>query len=83
MLKLVRLARLPRLIKLMDEAKFKKSLQHLFGSSPRIEEIRKQAWWMGAYTFFKLVLILLFMTFGVGCLFYLLSDFTGQLNIAE
>ena len=36
MLKLVRLARLPRLIKLLDESKFKKTLRDLDGPEPSI-----------------------------------------------
>lgn len=37
MLKLVRLARLPRLIKLLDESKFKKTMRAVDGPTPSIE----------------------------------------------
>ena len=78
MLKLFRLARLPRLNKLMDETRFKRVLTEWDGQVPSIATIQAQQYVLGWYKVFKLILIMLFMIYGVACIFYLIVETVDQ-----
>lgn len=78
MLKLFRLARLPRLNKLMDESRFKRVLTEWDGPKPSIATIQAQQYVLGWYKVFKLILIMLFMIYGVACIFYLIAETVDQ-----
>lgn len=75
MLKLFRLARIPRLLKLLDPQKFKRMLIGLDGLDPSINQIMRRDINMFIYNIFNLVLMMLFLVYGIGCLFYLVSTY--------
>ena len=74
MLKLVRLARMPRLIKLLNEQRFKRVLTQFDGPKPNIEEIQLRAMHLGIYKVLRLILIMCLMIYGVACIWFLMSS---------
>ena len=74
MLKLVRLARIPRLMKLLDVSLFKRTLRMFDSDDPSIGEIVQFDFYIKIYTLMRLVLIQIFMVYGAASLFYLASD---------
>ena len=72
--KLLRLIRLPRLIKLLDISKFNKLLKSFFEQRSREERMAAQYLLMYAYRIFRLIIIAIILTYFVGCLWYLISD---------
>ena len=74
MLKLVRLARMPRLIKLLNEQRFKRVLTQFDGPRPNIEEIQQRAMHLGIYKVLRLILIMCLMIYGVACIFFLMAN---------
>lgn len=74
MLKLVRLARMPRLIKLLDENRFKRVLQQC-DSNDSISSIIRRQNNLAVYKLFRLIMIMILMVYGVACINYLLADY--------
>lgn len=75
MLKLVRLGRMPRMIKLLDESRFKTLLVKLDGVSPSLNKIESRYRIMTIYKMFRLITIMIIMVYGVACVYYLFSDY--------
>ena len=66
--KLFRLARLPRLIKLIDISRFKKLSSSLMSSnSSRDEQIVAQYMILNVYKIFRLIIIAIITTYFLGC----------------
>lgn len=78
--KLFRLFRLPRLLKLLDVKKFSSILKSMNGEKTDTETIIKQYDILFLYNLFRLIIIACFITYGLACLFYFLSE---KLNIEE
>ena len=74
MIKLVRLARIPRLMKLLDTNKFKRALDSIANENPNIKEIQQMHRYLTYYNAYRLLFIMMFMVYGIGCIFFLLSD---------
>jgi len=74
MTKLLRLFRLPRLIKLIDISRFNRMLKSLFENSSRDERILAQYMLMYAYRIFRLVIIAVIITYFIGCFWWLISN---------
>jgi hypothetical protein len=74
MLKLVRLARIPRLAKLLDPIKFKRMLMSVDGPNPSIDHIIRRDYNLTMYNIFNLIVMMMFLIYGIGCLFYLMSN---------
>lgn len=74
MLKLVRLARMPRLIKLLDENRFKRVLQQC-DSNDSISSIIRRQRNLAMYKLFRLIMIMILMVYGIACINYLLADY--------
>ena len=75
MLKLFRLARLPRLVKLLNPQKFKRLLSSLDGPNPSSDLIIQRGRNMFIYNIFNLILMMIFLVYGIGCMFYLVSHY--------
>jgi len=71
--KLVRLARLPRLIKLIDIQRFSKVLKSFQTKDSDAETIVKQYFILYMYNIFRLIVIALMITYFVGCILFFLS----------
>ena len=81
--RLIRLFRLPRLVKLLDQEKFNQMIKSFTGaadSSGREDKLVAQYMMMHIYRIYRLAIIALLITYFVGCLWYFLSS---SLNNAE
>jgi len=78
--KLFRLFRLPRLLKLLDVNKFSSILKSINGEKTDTQKIIKQYYILFLYNLFRLIIIACFITYGIGCLFYFMSE---KLNYKE
>ncbi len=72
--KLVRLFRLPRLVKLIDISRFNSLLKSLFENNSQEERIMMQYLLMYAYKIFRLFIIAFIITYFSGCVWYLIVD---------
>lgn len=72
--KLFRLFRLPRLLKLLDVNKFSSILKSINGEKTDTQTIIKQYYILFLYNLFRLIIIACFITYGIGCLFYFMSE---------
>ena len=68
--KLFRLARLPRLIKLIDITRFNKLLKSLMQNSSRDEKIVAQYMLLYIYKIFRLIVIAIIITYFIGCFWW-------------
>jgi len=68
--KLLRLFRLPRLIKLIDISRFEKLLKSLVSSSSREDKIIQQYFFLYIYKIFRLVIIAIIITYFIGCIWW-------------
>lgn len=74
MLKLVRLARIPRLMKLLDPDRFKKVVRSMENRETEIRDILQRDIIMYVYNMLRLVIIMLLLAYGFGCINYFVSD---------
>ena len=73
--KLFRLFRLPRLLKLLDISRFKKIIKGSKGKDDFNEAaIINQYFILYMYNMIRLVIIALFITYFIGCIFFFISD---------
>lgn len=83
MLKLVRLARMPRLLKLLDPERFKKVVRGFEPAEADINQIVNRDSIMFAYSMLRLCIILLLLTYGFGCVQYFMSDMLNSDEAVE
>ena len=69
--KLLRLARLPRLIKMIDISQFQKAIQTLTTNQSRDEQILAQYMILYVYKIFRLIIIAIIITYFIGCFWFL------------
>ena len=72
--KLLRLFRLPRLLKLIDISRFNQLLKSLFENNSQEERIMMQYLLMYGYKIFRLFIIAFIITYFSGCVWYLIVD---------
>ena len=72
--KLIRLFRLPRLIKLIDISRFNQLLKSLFENNSQEERLMMQYLVMYAYKIFRLFIIAFIITYFSGCVWYLVIE---------
>lgn len=82
----MRLLRLPRLLKLLDTQKFKRALDQLNtyygqGEMPNIKMIKRMRFYLDTYNQIRLIFIMLFMVYGIGCMFFLLSEYYNEVQM--
>lgn len=65
---------MPRLVKLLDESRFRRVLVDMDGPEPSIDMLHRQHINLTCYKVFRLLTILVLMIYGVACIFYLLAD---------
>ena len=76
--KLFRLARLPRLIKLIDITRFNKLLKSLMQNSSRDEKIVAQYMLLYIYKIFRLIVIAIIITYFIGCFWWYMGESNGR-----
>ena len=74
MLKLVRLARMPRLLKLLDPERFKKVVRSFENEEADIEAVLRRDYIIFFYNIFRLCTILVLLTYGFGCINFFVSE---------
>ena len=74
MLKLVRLARMPRLLKLLDPERFKKVVRSFENDEADIEDVLRRDYILFFYNIFRLCTILVLLTYGFGCINFFMSE---------
>ena len=72
--KLLRLVRLPRVFKLIDITRFTKLIKSILENLQREERIVAMFLFIYVYRIFRLVIIALFITYFIGCFWYMISD---------
>lgn len=72
--KLLRLFRLPRVLKLIDVMRFSKMIKSILENLQREERIVAVYMFMYVYRIFRLVIIAFFITYFIGCFWYMISD---------
>lgn len=82
-LKLFRLARLPRMFKLLDVERFKKVLVDISPVKPSIQQLIERDNVMFVYSVFRLTFIILMMTYFFGCVFFLFSKYLNGQDAIE
>ena len=82
-LKLVRLMRLPRLVKLLSEGRFRKILQERLGVNPGIQDLSEIYSSIFIFKITRLILGLIFMSFFSACVFYIVSTLFDSEFIEE
>ena len=68
--KLIRMVRLPRILKVFNVQKFKKHLQVFVTGSTRAERIGSQITVRKVYSIFRLISITFFLIYFLGCIYY-------------
>ena len=82
--RLFRLARLPRLLKLLDQNRFKKILKSFQGKNTNEQTIMKQYEAMFIYNLIRLIVIACFITYFIGCMFFFISqDLNTEKDVKE
>ena len=71
--KLFRLARLPRLLKLIDISRFNKMIKSLMNNSSRDERIVAQYMMLYIFKIFRLIIIAMIITYFIGCIWFYFS----------
>lgn len=79
-LKLIRLARMPRMGKLIDINRIKNVLKSLGGNNNNDEEIVKQYQILYLYKLIRMIIIAFIITYFLGCIWYFISE---NFNTAE
>jgi len=72
--KMIRMVRLPRLVKLIDISRFNQLLKSLFENNSQEERILMQYLMMYCYKIFRLFIIAFIITYFSGCLWFLISN---------
>lgn len=72
--KLLRLLRLPRIIKLIDISRFSKLLESFLSNQSRDEKIVLKYMLLYFYKIFRLIIIAVIITYFIGCFWWLLSS---------
>ena len=72
--KLLRLFRLPRVLKLIDISRFTKLIKSITENMQREERIVALFMFMYIYRIFRLVVIAFFITYFIGCFWFMISD---------
>lgn len=72
--KLLRLLRLPRIIKLIDISRFSKLLESFLSNQSRDEKILLKYMLLYFYKIFRLIIIAVIITYFIGCFWWLLSS---------
>lgn len=72
--KLLRLIRLPRVLKLIDITRFTKMIKSILENLQREERIVAMFLFMYVFRIFRLVVIAFFITYFIGCFWYMISD---------
>ena len=82
--KLFRLARMPRMIKLIDVNRFKNLLKGFEGAECDTEEIVQQYFILYVYNVFRLIIIAIFITYIIGCItLFMSNDLNSDIDVEE
>ena len=73
--RLIRLARLTKLVKLLDIGRIKRLVKAYFDQSTRADRIQAQYMFMYSYRIFRLIIIVLLITYLIACFWWLLVRF--------
>lgn len=76
--KIIRLVRLPRLMKLIDISRFNRLLKSLFDSNSQEDRITVQYIVMYIYKVFRLFIIAIIITYFTGCVWFLSADISRE-----
>lgn len=68
--KLIRMVRLPRILKVFNVQRFKKNLQVFVRGTTRAERIGSQITVRKVYSIFRLISITFFLIYFLGCIYY-------------
>ncbi len=82
-MKMFRMFRLPKLIRMLDLGKFNKLLQRIFDSQDQKDRIFIQYLLVYSYRIFRLIIIVIIITYFMGCLWFLLADKIGEVDHQE
>lgn len=78
-IKLIRMLRLPRIMRVLNEKRFKNTLGSLFNQSgTRSEKIRKKVYFKKVYQMTRLIMITVVLVYFIGVIFYFISLFGLQ-----
>ena len=76
--RMIRLTRLSKLVSLLDNSRFKKIIKSYFDNSQRSDRIQTQYVVMYAYKIFRLVIIVVMITYFIGCFWWLIVRFINN-----
>ena len=84
MLKLVRLARMPRLLKLLDPERFTKVVKSFENDNSDINDVVARDGILFLYNMVRLCIIAILLTYGFGCMIYFYSsEFNTEQSVKD